>query len=95
MGPSAVINVRRNWHVGLSIRRRWCGNSLVSPGRRLERPGRVCVRLIFFFANTWGSVFWVVTGELFPLNARAKCLLMMRLLTGFSTGRLLMPRYIW
>jgi SP family sugar:H+ symporter-like MFS transporter len=29
---------------------------------------------IFFFASSWGPVAWVVTGELFPLNARAKCL---------------------
>jgi len=29
---------------------------------------------IFFFASSWGPVAWVVTGELFPLKARAKCL---------------------
>ncbi|KAJ5555774.1 hypothetical protein N7461_004244 [Penicillium sp. DV-2018c] len=33
----------------------------------------VCI-YIFFFASTWGPVAWVVTGELFPLKARAKCL---------------------
>jgi MFS family permease len=33
----------------------------------------VCV-YIFFFACSWGPVAWVVTGEIFPLNARAKCL---------------------
>ncbi|KAJ5591956.1 Major facilitator-type transporter ecdD [Penicillium hispanicum] len=33
----------------------------------------VCV-YIFFFACSWGPVAWVVTGELFPLKARAKCL---------------------
>lgn len=33
----------------------------------------VCV-YIFFFASSWGPVAWVVTGELFPLKARAKCL---------------------
>jgi len=33
----------------------------------------VCV-YIFFFASTWGPVAWVVTGELFPLKARARCL---------------------
>lgn len=31
---------------------------------------------IFFFACSWGPVAWVVTGELFPLKARAKCLSM-------------------
>lgn len=29
---------------------------------------------IFFFASTWGPNAWVVTGEIFPLKARAKCL---------------------
>lgn len=29
---------------------------------------------IFFFACSWGPVAWVVTGELFPLKSRAKCL---------------------
>lgn len=33
----------------------------------------VCV-YIFFFASTWGPVAWVVTGEIFPLKVRAKCL---------------------
>ncbi|KAJ5917126.1 hypothetical protein N7466_010680 [Penicillium verhagenii] len=33
----------------------------------------VCI-YIFFFACSWGPVAWVVTGELFPLKARAKCL---------------------
>ncbi|KAJ9210628.1 hypothetical protein DTO166G4_7771 [Paecilomyces variotii] len=33
----------------------------------------VCV-YIFFFASSWGPVAWVVTGELFPLKARARCL---------------------
>ncbi|KAJ5085201.1 hypothetical protein N7532_009972 [Penicillium argentinense] len=33
----------------------------------------VCV-YIFFFASSWGPVAWVVTGELYPLKARAKCL---------------------
>ncbi|KAJ5926223.1 hypothetical protein N7516_007996 [Penicillium verrucosum] len=33
----------------------------------------VCI-YIFFFASSWGPVAWVVTGELFPLKARAKCL---------------------
>ncbi|KAL9576312.1 MAG: hypothetical protein Q9212_007210 [Teloschistes hypoglaucus] len=35
----------------------------------------VCV-YIFFFASSWGPVAWVVTGELFPLKSRAKCLSM-------------------
>ena len=35
----------------------------------------VCV-YIFFFASTWGPIAWIVTGELFPLKARAKCLSM-------------------
>jgi MFS family permease len=33
----------------------------------------VCI-FIFFFASTWGPIAWVVTGELFPLKARAKAL---------------------
>lgn len=35
----------------------------------------VCI-YIFFFASTWGPIAWVVTGEIFPLKARAKCLSM-------------------
>ena len=35
----------------------------------------VCI-YIFFFASTWGPNAWVVTGEIFPLKARAKCLSM-------------------
>jgi len=35
----------------------------------------VCI-YIFFFASTWGPVAWVVTGELFPLKVRAKCISM-------------------
>jgi len=31
---------------------------------------------IFFFACSWGPCAWVVTGEIFPLKARAKCLSM-------------------
>lgn len=31
---------------------------------------------IAFFASTWGPIAWVVTGEIFPLKARAKCLSM-------------------
>lgn len=35
----------------------------------------VCM-FIFFFASSWGPVAWVVTGEIFPLKVRAKCLSM-------------------
>ena len=35
----------------------------------------VCI-YIFFFASSWGPGAWVVTGELFPLKVRAKCLSM-------------------
>jgi len=35
----------------------------------------VCI-YIYFFASSWGPVAWVVTGELFPLKVRAKCLSM-------------------
>lgn len=31
---------------------------------------------IYFFASSWGPVAWVVTGELYPLKSRAKCLSM-------------------
>lgn len=35
----------------------------------------ICI-FIFFFASTWGPIAWVVTGEIFPLKVRAKCLSM-------------------
>ncbi|KAI4152183.1 MAG: hypothetical protein LQ340_003059 [Diploschistes diacapsis] len=35
----------------------------------------ICI-YIFFFASTWGPLAWVVTGEIYPLKARAKCLSM-------------------
>lgn len=35
----------------------------------------ICI-YIFFFACSWGPVAWVVTGEIFPLKVRAKCLSM-------------------
>ncbi|KAI1642776.1 hexose transporter [Daldinia loculata] len=35
----------------------------------------ICI-YIFFFASTWGPLAWVVTGEIFPLKMRAKCLSM-------------------
>jgi len=35
----------------------------------------VCI-YIFFFACSWGPVAWVVTGEIYPLKVRAKCLSM-------------------
>lgn len=35
----------------------------------------VCI-FIFFFASTWGPLAWVVTGEIFPLQTRAKSLSM-------------------
>ena len=31
---------------------------------------------MFTVASSWGPVAWVVTGELFPLKVRAKCLSM-------------------
>lgn len=33
----------------------------------------VCI-YIAFFASTWGPVAWVITGEIFPLNIRAKAM---------------------
>ncbi|OAP60978.1 hypothetical protein AYL99_05982 [Fonsecaea erecta] len=33
----------------------------------------VCI-YVFFFCSSWGPVAWVVTGEIFPLKARANCL---------------------
>ena len=35
----------------------------------------ICI-YIFFFASTFGPAAWVVTGEIFPLKTRAKCLSM-------------------
>ena len=35
----------------------------------------VCI-YIGFFASTWGPIAWVVTGEIFPLNVRAKAMSM-------------------
>ena len=35
----------------------------------------VCI-YIAFFASTWGPIAWVVTGEIFPLNVRAKAMSM-------------------
>ena len=35
----------------------------------------ICI-YIFFFASTFGPAAWVVTGEIFPLKVRAKCLSM-------------------
>ncbi|KAI4158347.1 MAG: hypothetical protein LQ342_007516 [Letrouitia transgressa] len=35
----------------------------------------VCI-YIYFFASTWGPIAWIVTGEIFPLKSRAKCLSM-------------------
>ena len=33
----------------------------------------VCI-YIAFFASTWGPVAWIITGEIFPLNIRAKAM---------------------
>ena len=33
----------------------------------------VCI-YIAFFSSTWGPVAWVITGEIFPLNIRAKAM---------------------
>ena len=33
----------------------------------------VCI-YIAFFASTWGPIAWVITGEIFPLNVRAKAM---------------------
>lgn len=33
----------------------------------------VCI-YIAFFASTWGPVAWILTGEIFPLNVRAKAM---------------------
>ena len=33
----------------------------------------VCI-YIAFFASTWGPITWVITGEVFPLNVRAKAM---------------------
>jgi MFS family permease len=33
----------------------------------------VCI-YIAFFASTWGPAAWVVTGELYPISIRAKCM---------------------
>lgn len=33
----------------------------------------VCI-YIAFFASTWGPIAWIITGEIFPLNVRAKAM---------------------
>ena len=33
----------------------------------------VCI-YIAAFASTWGPIAWVITGEIFPLNVRAKAM---------------------
>jgi MFS family permease len=33
----------------------------------------VCI-YIGFFASTWGPAAWVVTGELYPISIRGKCM---------------------
>jgi len=35
----------------------------------------VCI-YIAFFASTWGPIAWIITGEIFPLNVRAKAMSM-------------------
>jgi SP family sugar:H+ symporter-like MFS transporter len=41
-----------------------------------QRAAIAFVCIYIFFASSWGPVAWVVTGELYPLKARAKCLSM-------------------
>lgn len=50
--------------VGTSVHNQTASNVLIA---------FVCI-YIFFFASSWGPIAWVVTGELFPLKARAKAL---------------------
>ena len=49
-----------------------CAHHLCSPQPNLSQ---VCI-YIFFFACSWGPCAWVVTGEIFPLKARARGLSM-------------------
>ena len=42
------------------------------PGRR-ALIALVCI-YIAAFASTWGPIAWVITGEIFPLNIRAKAM---------------------
>lgn len=50
-------------------------NTSQNYGSALAQFVFLCV-YVSFFASTFGPAAWVVTGELFPLKTRAKCLSM-------------------
>lgn len=54
-----------------------CGiaTSLTNSASTAAQFAFICI-YIFFFASTFGPGAWVVTGEIFPLKVRAKCLSM-------------------
>jgi len=47
--------------------------SVQNTGGQKALVALVCI-YIAFFASTWGPIAWVVTGEIFPLNVRAKAM---------------------
>jgi MFS transporter, SP family, sugar:H+ symporter len=51
------------------------GSNVNTPAGDKAFVAFICI-YIFFFASTWGPIAWVVTGEIFPLKARARCLSM-------------------
>lgn len=50
-------------------------NTTQNYGSALAQFVFLCI-YVSFFASTFGPAAWVVTGELFPLKTRAKCLSM-------------------
>ncbi|KAI0289600.1 MFS monosaccharide transporter [Russula brevipes] len=50
--------------------------STTSPGNQAAQTAEVAFVCFYiaFFASTWGPVTWVVTGEIFPLQIRAKAM---------------------
>lgn len=48
----------------------------ISDGNEVGQKALVALVCIYIaaFASTWGPVAWVITGEIFPLNIRAKAM---------------------
>lgn len=48
----------------------------VSTGNKSGQQALIALVCIYIaaFASTWGPIAWVITGEIFPLNVRAKAM---------------------